>query len=72
MASRGPLTLANCLDDLEAVQFRHVDVQEQQVAGPFFSQQERLPTVIGQPHGVAEPREQLLGKLRVEFIVLSH
>ena len=31
MAPRGPLVLANCLHDLEAVQLRHVDVQEQQV-----------------------------------------
>ena len=31
MASGGPLVIANRLDDLEAVQFRHVHIQEQEV-----------------------------------------
>ena len=34
MAARGTLPLPNGLNDLETVQFRHVDVQKQQVERP--------------------------------------
>ena len=72
MAPRGPLPLPDRLDDLEAVQLRHVDVQEQQVEGALFRQGQRLPAVARQPHAVAPPGEQLLQELRVELVVLGH
>ena len=72
MSPRGPLPLPNRLDDLEAVQLRHVDVQEQQVEGALFRQGQRLPAVVRQPHAVAAPGEQLLQELRVELVVLGH
>jgi len=38
MSYRGQLPLPNRPSDPEAVQLRHVDVQEQQVEDPFFRQ----------------------------------
>ena len=57
MSPRGPLPLPDRPDDLEAVQLRHVHVQEQQVEAPFFRQGQRLPAVGRQPHPVAPPGE---------------
>jgi hypothetical protein len=67
MSARGSLPLPNCLDELEAVQLGHVDVQEQQVERPLFRQGQRLPTVVYQPRTVAASYEQLLEKLPIEF-----
>ena len=72
MSRRGPLPLPNRLDDLEAVQLRHVDVQEQQVEAPFFRQGQRLPAVARQPHAVALADEQPLQDLRAELVVFGH
>ena len=58
--------------DLEAVQLRHVDVQEQQVEAALFRQGQRLPAVVRQPHAVAASREQSLQELRVDLVVLGH
>jgi hypothetical protein len=54
---RGQLPLPNRLDDLEAVQFRHVNVQEQQVKPPLFRQRKRLPAVARQPDAMSLPDE---------------
>ena len=45
------------LNDLEAVQLRHVNVQEQQVKAPLFRQCKRLAAVARQPHAVSLPDE---------------
>jgi hypothetical protein len=47
VASRRSLTLTDRADDLEAVQLRHVNVQEQQVEGLALQQGQRLPAVDG-------------------------
>src|SRR6202007_3186399 len=43
----------DCLTNLEAVQPRHVDIQEQQVDPPLSRQGERLAAVARQLHDVA-------------------
>ena len=55
MAARGPLPLPDRPDHLEAVQLRHVDVQQQQVEAALSRQGQRLPAVGRQPHPVAPP-----------------
>src|SRR5579862_7977242 len=72
MPAYGALPLPNGLDDLEAVQLRHVYIQQQQVKGSLFRQGQRIPTVVRQSHLMAPSREQLLQELRVEFVVLGH
>src|SRR5271166_2111841 len=52
MAPRGLLPLPERLDDLEAVQFRHVDVQEQQVTDSWLRQGECLPAIVCQMYAV--------------------
>ena len=49
---RGLLALSNCLNDLETIQFRHMDVQKQQVEGARFRLGQRLSPVARQPHTV--------------------
>ena len=58
--------------DLEAVELRHVDVQEQEVEGRFDRQVQRLPAVGRHPHGVTPPAQQPLQVPRVELAVLGH
>ena len=50
----------NRTHDLEAVEFRHVEVQEQEVEGPFDRQVQCLPAVGCHPHGVTPPGKQPL------------
>ena len=71
VAPRGALPLPDRPDDLEAVQLRHVDVQQQQVEGPRLRQRQRLPAVARHTHPAAAPPEQLLQELRVELVVLG-
>src|SRR3954447_21484706 len=58
------LPLPNCSNDLEAVQLRHVNVQEQQVKTPLFRQRKHFPAVARQPHAMSLPDESLLQDLR--------
>ena len=57
--------------DLEAVQFRHVDVQEQQVEAFALQEAQRLPTV--NHHCRREPLagQHVLKKIPVELVVLG-
>ena len=57
VSPRSQLPLPNRLDDLEAVQLRHVDVQEQQVKAPLFRQSKHLPAVARQPDAMSLPDE---------------
>ena len=57
VSPRGQLPLPDRLDDLETVQLRHVDVQEQQVKTPLFRQGKRLPAVARQPDAMSLPDE---------------
>src|SRR3954471_23402324 len=61
---RGQLTLPKRLYDLEAVQLRHVNVQEQQVETPSFSQRKHLTAIAPQPDTMSLPDECLLQDLR--------
>jgi hypothetical protein len=58
--------------DLEAVELRHVDIQEQQVEGRFGHQVQSLAAVGRQPHGVSPPGQQPLQVSQVELAVLGH
>ena len=49
VSPRGPLPLPQRLNDLKAVQLRHVHVQEQQVDALLFRQGQRLAPVGRQP-----------------------
>ena len=60
MSPGGPLPLPDRPHDLEAVELRHVEVQEQEVEGSFSHQVQCLPAVTGQPHVVAPPSQQPL------------
>src|SRR5215469_16255332 len=60
----GQLPLPNRLYDLETVQLRHVNVQEQQVKTPLFRQRKHFPAVARQPDAVSLPDECLLEDLR--------
>lgn len=60
MTRRGQLPLSDRLNDLEAVQLRHVDVQEQQVEAPLLRQGQCLPAVARQPRAVTLPDKELL------------
>src|SRR5438552_19114440 len=53
LSPRGPFPLPNCLDDLEAVQLRHVNVQEQQVKTPCFRQPNHLTAAARQPDSMS-------------------
>src|SRR5215207_1347299 len=53
VSPRGQLPLPNRLYDLEAVQLRHVNVQEQQVKTPLFRQSEDFPAVARQPDAMS-------------------
>src|SRR5713226_2652757 len=64
MSARAELPLPNRLYDLEAVQLRHVNVQEQQVKTPLFRQRKDFPAIARQPHAVSLPDECLLQDLR--------
>ena len=68
----GQLPLPNRLYDLEAVQLRHVNVQDQQVEATFFHEGQSLPAVARQPHAVTLSDEQLLQDLSAQLIVLGH
>src|ERR1700736_5998246 len=57
MSSRGQLPLPNRLYDLEAVQLRHVNVQEQQVKTPLLRQRKHLMAVARQPDAMSLPDE---------------
>src|SRR5450755_2513492 len=57
VSPRGQLPLPNCLNDLETVQLRHVNVQEQQVKTPLFRQHKYLPAVARQPDAMSLPDE---------------
>ena len=58
------LPLPNRLDDLEAVQLRHVNVQEQHVKASLFSKRKHFPAVARQPDAMPLPDECLLQHLR--------
>ena len=64
VSPRGQLPLPNRLNDLEAVQLRHVNVQEQQVKTPLFRQRKHFPAVARQPDAMSLPDECLLQDLR--------
>ena len=72
VSSRGQLSLPNCLDDLEAVQLRHVNVQEQQVKTPLLRQRKHVTAVARQPDAMSLPDECLLQDLRAQLIVFRH
>src|ERR1700719_1578187 len=55
VSPRGQLPLSNRPNDLEAVQVRHVNVQEQQVKTPLFRQCKHLPAVARQPDAMSLP-----------------
>ena len=57
VSPRGQLPLPNRPNDLEAVQLRHVNVQEQQVKTPLFRQCKHLPAVARQPDAMSLPDE---------------
>ena len=57
MSPRGQLPHPNCSNDLEAVQLRHVNVQEQQVKTPLFRQRKHLTAVARQPDAMSLPDE---------------
>src|SRR5258708_2864382 len=57
MSPHGPLPLPNRLYDLEAVQFRHMHVQQQQVESALSRQGQRLAAVGCQPQPVAPTGE---------------
>src|SRR5437899_10556362 len=50
VSPRGRLPLPNCPYDLEAVQLRHVNVQEHQVKTPAFRQGKYFSAVARYPH----------------------
>ena len=50
----------NCTHNLEAVEFRHMEVQEQEVESPFDRQVQCLSAVGCHPHGVPLPGKQSL------------
>ena len=60
------------LGDLEAVELRHLDVQEQEVECGFSYQIQRLPAVGRPPSGMTPPPEQPFDVSRVELTVLDH
>ena len=60
------------LHDLEAVEPRHVDVQEQEVEGLFDRQFQCHPAVGHHPHEMTPPGQQPLHVPRVELAVLGH
>src|SRR5712664_2214453 len=64
VSPRGQLPLPNRLYDLETVQLRHVNVQEQQVETPLFRQRKHFPAVARQPDAMSLPDEGLLQDLR--------
>ena len=72
MSVCGSLPLPNRLHDLKAVQFRHVDVQDQQVEATFFREGQSLPAVARQPHAVTLSDEHLLQDLSAQLVVLGH
>src|ERR1700719_5100435 len=53
VSPRGQLPLPNRLYDLEAVQLRHVNVQEQQVKTPLLRQRKHFPAVARQPDAMS-------------------
>src|SRR5271163_2020382 len=56
----GQLPLPDCLYDLEAVQLRHVNVQEQQVKAPLFRQCKDFTAIARQPDAMSLADECLL------------
>src|SRR4051812_40264057 len=72
VSSRGQLLLPNRPNDLEAVQLRHVNVQEQQVKTPLLRQRKHLTAVARQPDAMSLPDECLLQDLRAQLIVFGH
>src|SRR6516165_5928576 len=64
VSPRSPLPLPNRLNDLEAVQLRHVNVLEQQVKAPLFHQRKHFAAVARQPDAMSLPDECLLQYLR--------
>ena len=72
MSSRNPLPRSNCLHDLETVELRHVDVQEQQVENPTFGESKCLPTIARDLDAVTPANHKLFEELSVEFIVFGH
>ena len=71
MAPGRPLPFPEYPDDVESIQLRHVNVQEQQVESLSARQVQRLPAVGRQPHAVSAQAQDLLQVLRVELIVLG-
>ena len=59
-------------DDLEAVQLRHVDVQEQQVEGLALQQGQRLPPVDRHRRREPQAGQHVLEEVPVEVVVLGH
>src|SRR5438445_8676944 len=57
VSPRGQLPLPNLLYDLEAVQLRHVNVQEQQVKTPLLRQRKHFSAVARQPDAMSLPDE---------------
>ena len=71
MASRRSLALPDRPDDLEAVQLRHVDVQEQQVEGLALQQGQRLPPVDRHRRREPQAGQHVLKEVPVEVVVLG-
>src|SRR5439155_16336849 len=57
VSPRGQLPLPNRSYDLEAVQLRHVNVEEQQVKTSLFRQRKHLTAVARQPDAMSLPDE---------------
>ena len=66
------LPLANDSDHLEAVQFGHVDVQEQQVEGALFGQGRGPRGRRVASRRCAPPAQEVIDELLVELVVLGH
>jgi len=70
--ARGRLPLPNCLNNLEAVQLRHVNVQEQQVKTPCSASESTSRPFARQPDAMPMPDECLLQDVRAQLIVFGN
>ena len=72
MSTGSPLPGSNRLDDLEPVELRHVDVQEQQVKNPTLGESKGIPTIARDLDAVTPASHKLFEELSVEFTVFGH
>ena len=63
--------LPDRIDDLKAVQLRHVDVEQQQVEDLAFQQGERLPPVDRHRRRESQADQQVVKEVPVELVVFG-